>query len=120
MVEWIAAQSWCTGNVGMWGKSYGGVDTWQVAAQHPPHLKAVIVRSGTEDVYGDWTYPGGSPRSFFIFANYPPQMVADNFAPPDAELTGAKWAEIWEEHLQRNIPWSIGFLKHQLDGPALA
>jgi hypothetical protein len=43
MVEWIAAQSWCTGNVGMWGKSYGGVDTWQVAAQHPPHLAVNVV-----------------------------------------------------------------------------
>jgi putative CocE/NonD family hydrolase len=115
MVEWIAAQPWCTGNVGMWGMSYGGVDTWQVAVQHPPHLKAVIVRSGTEDVYNDWTYPGGSPRSLFIFGNYAPQMVADNFAPPDPELTGEKWAEIWEEHLQHNVPWSIGFLKHQVD-----
>ena len=117
MVEWIAAQPWCTGNVGMWGMSYGGVATWQVAVQNPPHLKAVIVRSGTEDVYNDWTYPGGSPRSLFILGNYAAQMVASNFAPPDPELTGDKWAEIWEEHLQRNTPWSIGFLKHQVDGP---
>ena len=117
MVEWIASQPWCTGNVGMWGMSYGGVDTWQVAVQHPPHLKAVIVRSGTEDVYLDWTYPGGVPRSLFIFGNYAPHMVASNFAPPDLEVAGEKWAEIWEEHLQRNEPWSIGFLKHQVDGP---
>ena len=24
-VEWLAAQPWCTGAVGMWGISYGGV-----------------------------------------------------------------------------------------------
>jgi putative CocE/NonD family hydrolase len=117
MVEWAAAQPWCTGAVGMSGMSYGGVDTWQVAAQNPPHLKAVIVRSGTEDVYGDWTYPGGVPRSLYILGHYAPQMAASNFAPPDPELTGEKWAEIWEEHLTRNVPWSIGFLKHQRDDP---
>jgi hypothetical protein len=116
MVEWIAAQAWCNGNVGMWGASYGGVDTWQVAAQHPPHLKAVIVRSGTENTYLDWLYPGGVPRTLFI-GNYAPRMTASNFAPPDLELAGGKWAEIWEEHLQKNEPWSIGFIKHQLDGP---
>jgi putative CocE/NonD family hydrolase len=117
MVEWVAAQPWCDGNVGMWGISYGGVDTWQVAAQQPPHLKAVIVRSGTEDVYGDWTYPGGVPRSLFIFGVYAPGMTAANFAPPDTDTVGEKWADIWEEHLNKNVPWSIGFLKHQRDDP---
>jgi putative CocE/NonD family hydrolase len=117
MVEWIAAQPWCTGSVGMWGMSYGGVVTWQVAAQRPPHLKAVIVRSGTEDVYGDWTYPGGVPRSVFIHGNYGPGMAASIFAPPDPDQTGEKWGEIWEERLQHNVPWSIGFLRHQRDDP---
>jgi putative CocE/NonD family hydrolase len=117
MVEWIAHQPWCDGNVGMWGMSYGGVVTWQVAAQQPPHLKAVIVRSGTEDVYGDWTYPGGVPRSVFIHGNYGPSMAASIFAPPDPDQTGEKWAEIWEERLQNNVPWTIGFLKHQRDDP---
>ena len=117
MVEWVAAQPWCNGNVGMWGMSYGGVVTWQVAAQAPPHLKAVIVRSGTEDVYGDWTYPGGVPRSVFIHGSYGPGMAASIFAPPDPDQTGEKWAEIWEERLQNNVPWSIGFLKHQRDDP---
>jgi putative CocE/NonD family hydrolase len=117
MVEWAAAQPWCNGAVGMWGMSYGGVDTWQVAARNPPSLKAVIVRSGTDDVYGDWTYPGGVPRSLYILGHYAPLMAASNFAPPDPDLAGEKWAEIWDEHLNNNIPWSIGFLKHQRDDP---
>jgi putative CocE/NonD family hydrolase len=115
MIEWVAAQPWCDGNVGMWGMSYGAVDTWQTAAQAPPHLKAVIVRSGTDDVYGDWTYPGGVPRSLYILGHYAPFMAARNFAPPDTELAGEKWAEIWDEHLNKNRPWSIGFLEHQRD-----
>lgn len=115
MVEWIAAQPWSNGNVGMWGKSYGAVMTWQVAALAPPHLKAIIVCSGTEDLYRDWTYPGGVPRSFFIFGGYTAMMVAANFAPPDPESAGEKWGDIWEEHLKSNVPWSIEFLQHQTD-----
>jgi hypothetical protein len=117
MVEWIAAQAWCNGSVGMWGISYGGVDTWQVAMIHPPHLKAIIVRSGTDDVYTDWAYPGGVPRGFWMYGAYLPAHLAQNFAPPDSEFTGEKWAEIWEEHLQHNSPTSLEYLNHQLDGP---
>ena len=116
MVEWIARQPWSNGNVGMWGLSYGGVVTWQVAALAPPHLKAIIVGDGTEDEYGDWTYPGGVPRPL-VFGSFATGMAASNFAAPDPESTGGKWADIWEEHLQNNIPWSISFLKHQTDGP---
>jgi len=82
MVEWIARQPWSNGNVGMWGLSYGGVDTWQVAALAPPHLKAIIVGDGTEDEYGDWTYPGGVPRPI-VFGGFAAGMAASNFAPPD-------------------------------------
>ena len=115
MVEWASAQPWSNGNVGMWGISYGGVDTWQIAAAAPPHLKAVIVRAGTDDVYTDWVYPGGVPRPLYIFGTYGSNIIAQNFAPPDIELVGAKWAAMWEEHLQRNVPWTIGWIKNQVD-----
>lgn len=114
MIEWTAAQSWSNGNVGMLGLSSGGVSTWQVAALAPPHLKAIIVSEGTEDVYSDWAYPGGMPRPV-VFGNFAASMTASNFAPPDPDSTGEKWADIWEEHLKNNVPWSIAFLKHQTD-----
>jgi len=40
-VEWIAAQHWCDGNVGMIGGSYLGIVQWVGAALRPPHLKAI-------------------------------------------------------------------------------
>ncbi|WP_306357581.1 MULTISPECIES: CocE/NonD family hydrolase [unclassified Nocardia] len=40
-VEWIAAQQWCDGNVGMIGGSYLGIVQWMGAALHPPHLRAI-------------------------------------------------------------------------------
>ena len=116
MVEWIAAQPWCNEKVGMMGISYGGVVQWQVAKQAPPHLKAIIVRSGNDDNYTEFIYPGGVLRPFVMW-RYAPQMTAMNFAPPDPELTGEKWSEIWEEHLQNNRPWGYGYVKHMLDGP---
>ena len=41
-VEWIAAQDWCDGNVGMTGGSYVGQTQWYAASQRPPHLKAIV------------------------------------------------------------------------------
>ena len=41
-VEWLAAQPWCNGNVGMWGISYGGFSAIQVATLRPPHLRAIV------------------------------------------------------------------------------
>jgi putative CocE/NonD family hydrolase len=116
MVEWIAAQPWSNGNVGMWGISYGGVDTFQMAAAAPPHLKAVIVRAGTDDVYTDWVYPGGVARGLYIFGVYGSNITAQNFAPPDVELVGTRWPEIWQKHLEQNVPW-IGWIQRPLDGP---
>ena len=41
-VEWIAAQDWCDGNVGMFGGSYVGQTQWYAASEAPPHLKAIV------------------------------------------------------------------------------
>lgn len=40
-VEWVAAQPWCDGNVGMYGLSYLGAMQMLAALSHPPHLKAI-------------------------------------------------------------------------------
>lgn len=116
VVEWVAAQPWCDGSVGMWGISYCGVVCWQVAAQAPPHLKAIIVRSGTDDVYTEWTNPGGLPRPY-MYENYAPLMTAYNLAPPSRELVGERWAQMWQERLENSVPWGIGFIEHLTDGP---
>jgi hypothetical protein len=111
MIEWAAAQPWCNGNVGMFGKSYSAVVQWQVAVQNPPHLKAIIVRSANDDVYTEWTNPGGAIRPY-MFESYAPLMTAMNFAPPDADVVGEKWAELWNERLEKNHPWSIPWIEH--------
>jgi putative CocE/NonD family hydrolase len=42
LVEWAARQPWSTGNVGMVGASYGGHTQIKVAAERPPHLRAIV------------------------------------------------------------------------------
>lgn len=42
LIEWIAQQPWCDGNVGMVGISGFGAEQLAVAKQQPPHLKAIF------------------------------------------------------------------------------
>jgi uncharacterized protein len=58
VIEWVAAQPWCDGNVGMIGISYFGSMQVLAAAERPPHLKAIFVSGGHFDFY-ETTYHGG-------------------------------------------------------------
>ena len=57
-IEWVAAQPWCDGNVGMVGISYFGSMQVLAAAERPPSLKAIFVSGGHYDFY-ETTYHGG-------------------------------------------------------------
>jgi putative CocE/NonD family hydrolase len=59
VVEWIAQQPWCDGNVGMIGYSYYGGLQLKTAIQQPPHLKAIFPSHLTNDLYRDQVYSGG-------------------------------------------------------------
>lgn len=41
IVEWLAAQPFCNGKVGMWGGSYAGYVQWAAARELPPHLASI-------------------------------------------------------------------------------
>lgn len=42
IVEWLAQQPWCDGQVAMWGGSYAGFNQWMAAKAFPPHLKTIV------------------------------------------------------------------------------
>ncbi len=69
-IEWVAAQPWCDGKVGMSGISYYAMNQYQVAALQPPHLRAICAWEGAGDHYRDATYHGGI-FSEFITNWYP-------------------------------------------------
>jgi predicted acyl esterase len=64
LVEWVARQPWCDGNVGMVGISYFAVIQYLVAALQPPHLKAIFPLDGFTDLYRDCAYHGGILSNF--------------------------------------------------------
>lgn len=41
VVDFLAAQPWCDGQVAMWGGSYSGKLQWMIAGERPPALKAI-------------------------------------------------------------------------------
>jgi putative CocE/NonD family hydrolase len=59
-VEWVAAQPWCSGAVGMTGPSYIGATQWLAAMEQPPHLRAICPIITTSEYYESWTYQGGA------------------------------------------------------------
>ncbi|WP_329612332.1 CocE/NonD family hydrolase [Streptomyces brevispora] len=61
VVEWLAAQDWCSGKVGMSGNSYLAISQWFTAAEQPPHLAAIAPWEGMSDIYRDNTRQGGIP-----------------------------------------------------------
>ena len=65
LVQWIAGQPWCDGNVVMLGVSYLAISQYAVAALQPPALRAICPWEGFTDVYRDLAFPGGVRETGF-------------------------------------------------------
>jgi uncharacterized protein len=59
LVEWAAAQPWCTGAVGMVGASAAAISCYLTALTQPPHLKAMAANMHPADFYFDQWRVGG-------------------------------------------------------------
>ena len=59
-IEWLAAQPWCDGNVGMAGRSYPAGAQWRAAVGRPEHLRAINPVVAGNDLYLNWLYRGGA------------------------------------------------------------
>ncbi len=102
VIAWAAAQGWCTGAVGMMGKSWGAFNALQVAALQPPALKAVIAVCGTVDRFGeDIHFKGGCllGRNF----GWASVMLSYSSRPSDPALR-VDWRQDWLARLEAN-PW---------------
>ena len=103
-IAWLAEQPWSNGNVGMFGTSYGGFNSLQVAMHRPPALKAICPMYFTDRRYtDDCHYKGGALQMLYDVGTYGLAMVGRNLLPARPDLCGDRWAAIWEEHL-RNEP----------------
>lgn len=111
-IAWLAAQPWSNGNVGMFGTSYGGFNSLQVAMHRPPALKAICPMYFTDNRYtDDCHYKGGALQMLYDVGTYGLAMVGRNLLPPRPDLVGERWAAIWEAHLESE-PWLLRWLAH--------
>ncbi|MFO7981955.1 MAG: CocE/NonD family hydrolase [Desulfuromonadales bacterium] len=112
VLRWLSDQPWCDGNVGMIGISWGGFNGLQLAALDPPELKAVISVCSTDDRYADDVhYMGGCLLGDNL--SWAATMFGYNSCPPDPELVGEKWRELWLERLEGSGMWLEHWLQHQ-------
>lgn len=112
LVEWIAAQPWCDGRVGMWGVSYPGITALSTAATQPPHLRAIVPIHASSDLWRGVVSLGGTNSGFWMRADWGPRMAAYNLMPPQWQDTAGRWARVWAEHLEGNAPWMDAFCSH--------
>jgi hypothetical protein len=113
LIAWLAEQPWSNGSVGMFGTSYSGFNSLQVAAMRPPALKAIIPIYATDRRYTDDVHFGGGVRRCLDFLDYPMLMVAMNALPPVPSVFGEGWREEWDRRLEATEPWELGWLEHQ-------
>ena len=124
VIEWIAAQPWCDGNVAMFGVSYFAWTQAFVAALNPPHLKTIFAPWGATDLYRDLFYRGGMFAAYWpigwsqtslVYGNVRPE----NFSKKDLGEKGYRKAidELLEDEDIKAIPELVAILRNPEAGP---
>ncbi len=112
VIHWIAAQPWCSGTVGMMGISWGGFNALQVAALAPEPLRAIITLCSTDDRYADDIhYKGGCLLNENL--GWGATMLSYSSRPPDPEVVGPRWRQMWLERLEHEPFLPATWLRHQ-------
>jgi hypothetical protein len=113
VIAWLAEQPWCSGDVGMWGISWGGFNALQIAAHRPPALKAIMTLCSSDDRYADDVHYRGGCILALDMLHWASSMLTWMARPPDPRLMGDDWHERWLERLETVTPWIEPWLTHQ-------
>jgi putative CocE/NonD family hydrolase len=108
LIEWVAAQEWSNGKVGLAGDSWLAVSQWFTAAEQPPHLACIAPWEGFVDVYQSFARPGGIMQAGLMgfiasFIGYGPGRVEDIVA-------------MAEEHPFMDADWEDKVARHRRTG----
>jgi uncharacterized protein len=98
LIEWIAVQPWCDGNVGTWGLSYYGQTQLEALSTQPPHLKASFIGETDFDKYDGWSRNTIPRRSGGEVTPNPAQEVL-TVVPVDGDVDGdgdGRPDQLWE------------------------
>jgi predicted acyl esterase len=99
-IEWVAAQHWCNGKIGMSGNSGVAMVQWRIASMQPPHLACIAPWEGTSDVYRESIYEGGIPA--LTFNEFVVNSVVGEGGVDDLVEMGKKYPlinEYWEDKI---------------------
>jgi putative CocE/NonD family hydrolase len=113
VMNWIAAQPWCSGAIGIIGISWGGFNGLQIAARRPPQLKAIISAASTDDRYADDVHYRGGCVLASDMLEWASRMLAMNALPPDPQLVGERWREMWLDRMENTPPYVETWMSHQ-------
>ena len=112
VLAWLTEQPWCNGRTGIMGISWGGFNGLQVAARRPQGLGAVVTVCSTDDrYYDDVHYMGGCLLTDNL--SWASTMFAYNASPPDPDLVGERWREMWQDRIEHSGLWLETWLQHQ-------
>ena len=120
-IAWLAGQPWCTGNVGMFGTSYGGFNSFQLACERPPHLGAIIPIYATDDRYTDDVHYMGGAFKWIDQVDYCAYMAPMGALPPVPEIWAANhpeshdWRAEWLRRIDEHEPWQLIWMSHPHD-----
>ena len=121
VIAWLAEQSWCDGNVGMFGTSYSGFNSLQIAAERPPALKAICAIYSSDDRWADDVHWRGHALKLTDLVDYNHYMTPMCVLPPvPAEWPSDRlgdWREEWRRRLETNEPWLLTWMRENRDGP---
>ena len=110
VIAWLARQPWSSGKVGMFGISWGGFNSIQLAMRNPPALKAIVAVAATESLFKeDVHYIDGVAHidEFELTMD----LGQGRSGAPDYSLA----PEVIGPRM-RSKPWSLTYLEHQRDG----
>ena len=111
VIDWLSKQPWSNGSVGMFGISWGGFNSIQMAARNIPALKAIVAIDATEDLYQDDVhYMDG----IMHLDSWEMSMDLDNARP------GAPEYRIDDDNFRNRFdtePWTLSHKRQQRDGP---
>jgi putative CocE/NonD family hydrolase len=117
VIAWLAAQDWSNGRVGMYGTSYSGFNSIQLAMERPPALGAICAIYATDDRYTDDVHYTGGVLRCIDLVDYVLYMAAMNVLPPVPSIFGEGWRDEWLRRIETAEPWLLHWLDEQVDSP---
>ena len=120
VIAWLAAEDWCDGNVGMFGTSYSGFNSLQIACERPPALKAVCAIYSSDDRWTDDVHWRGGALRLVDLVDYCHYMTPLIVLPPVpaawSHPDGRSWDTEWQRRLDTFEPWVLTWLRENRYG----